>query len=444
MATKCSTDCTESINQQSSVTSQPEQHTPQPDYDFVDQPDQDYFCPVSLELLTQPHQTTCCGNHISQQAADKLINEQKPCPLCKKDNFGTNEDLYFTRKIRQLKVYCFQKKNGCKWTGEVGDLSQHTTSCPKRPWKCPYCNLESTYDIGTTGHAPQCDYQLVPCLNHCQVGTVPRYHVEKHLLTCPLQLVDCEFANAGCDVRVPRKDMAGHMTESAQHHLMTATLLNLQLTKDLHQKMEEKDQQIVQLQTQLKQQGDQLQHLVTQFQKIKIDREFQQLEAKVNTKIGEINTVVKASKNALQHHLFLLRGFTCHEITLTEFTQWQEKGGTGRWESTPFSNTSNGHKFTMIVHTNGTLDAKGTHLSAFIEKKHNSSKTEGIVILQLLNQTGEQGHFTGIETQLQKVYISICLGQKFFPLTNILNSNDSNTQYLKDNCLKFRLFLKVN
>ncbi len=37
------------------------------------------------------------------------------------------------------------------------------------------------------------------------------------------------------------------MTENAQHHLMTATLLNLRLTRELHQKMEEKDQQITEL-----------------------------------------------------------------------------------------------------------------------------------------------------------------------------------------------------
>ncbi len=48
------------------------------DYDLVEQLDQDYFCPVSLELLVEPHQTSCCGHHISQQAANRLIRERKP------------------------------------------------------------------------------------------------------------------------------------------------------------------------------------------------------------------------------------------------------------------------------------------------------------------------------------------------------------------------------
>ncbi len=158
----------------------------QSDFDLVDQPDQDFYCPISLELITQPHQTTCCGNHISQQAVERLIREGKPCPMCKKDKFATNEDLYFMRKVRQLKVRCPYKKSGCEWTGELGDRNQHTTSCPKHPWKCPYCEFES-FSEAAVNHTRRCHYHPVPCPNHCEVGTVPRCHAEKHLLDCPLQ-----------------------------------------------------------------------------------------------------------------------------------------------------------------------------------------------------------------------------------------------------------------
>ncbi len=124
-------------------------------------------------------------------------------------------------------------------------------------WKCQYCDyFESTHDIGTNDHTPCCDNYTLPCPNQCEIGTVPRCQADSHLLECPLQLVECEFAGAGCAVKVPRRDLVGHMTESAQHHLMTATLLNLRLTRELHQKLEEKDQQIVDLQKQVKEQGN--------------------------------------------------------------------------------------------------------------------------------------------------------------------------------------------
>ncbi len=164
MATQSTTsDCSNSLHQQLSVTSQSDQHTPQPDYNFVDQPDQDKFCPVSLELLTQPHQTTCCGNHISQQVANRLVTEKKPCPICTKERLTTLDDLYFKRNsINKLKVYCSYKKSGCEWMGELGDFNQHTIFCPKRPWKCPHCKCQFTHDIVPTDHSSQCDYQPVP------------------------------------------------------------------------------------------------------------------------------------------------------------------------------------------------------------------------------------------------------------------------------------------
>ncbi|XP_064404944.1 TNF receptor-associated factor 5-like isoform X2 [Halichondria panicea] len=233
------------------VQEPPTNETAELDYDFVEQPDQDYFCPVSLELLVEPHQTSCCGHHVSQQAANRLIREQKPCPMCKDDEFNTQSDKYFKRKIRQLKVRCPHKKSGCEWTGELGDLNHHTTSCPKRPWKCQYCDHESIYETGPTDHTPNCPNYPLSCPNQCEIGTLSRCQADSHLLECPLQLVECEFASTGCDVKVPRRDLAGHMTENAQHHLMTATLLNLRLTKELHKKMEEKDQQIVELKQQV-------------------------------------------------------------------------------------------------------------------------------------------------------------------------------------------------
>ncbi len=343
----------------------------QPDYDFVEQPDQDYFCPVSLELLTQPHQTDCCGHHVSQQAVNRITRDKKPCPMCKEDDFATHVDKFFKRKVRQLKVYCPYKKSWCKWTGELGDLDQHTTTCPKRPWKCPYCELQSTYDIGPTDHTPQCDYQPMPCPNHCEVvGTIPRCHAEKHLLICPLQLVDCEFASAGCDVRVPRKDMAGHMTESAQQHLMTATLLNLRLTKDLYQKIEEKDKQIA------------------------------ELKEEMNTKIDKLTQNINTKHQENMQLAMKLSTRSCHFSTLTEFTKQQAKSCEGNWYSKSFYNYPGGYKFRLNIKTNGCVSAEGTHFSAFLvlykgaydEQLPWPVKVE--VTLDMLNQKKDNNHYS--------------------------------------------------
>ena len=130
---------------------------------------------MSLELLTEPYLTSCCGHHISQQAVDRLIRERKPCPMCKEENFTAQADKYFKRKfINILKVRCPHKKNECEWVGELGDLNNHSISCPKRPW-CQYCGHKSTHDVGTNEHIPSC--AQYPCLVATNVRLVQSFAV---------------------------------------------------------------------------------------------------------------------------------------------------------------------------------------------------------------------------------------------------------------------------
>ena len=54
------------------------------DYDFVElteRPSQDFFCPVSLELLLEPQLTSCCGHHLSLEVVTRLQREGKACPM---------------------------------------------------------------------------------------------------------------------------------------------------------------------------------------------------------------------------------------------------------------------------------------------------------------------------------------------------------------------------
>jgi len=235
--------------------------TPEPvqqEYDFAEEPPREYFCQVTFELLSDPKQTECCGHLLSGRVVFRLKREGKSCPLCNDPNFKVITDKHFKRKVNELEVRCPHKRNGCEWVGKLGNFDQHSNSCPKRPWQCKYCDFKGTYDVGTTDHLPSCTKYPEPCPNQCEIGTVPRCDMEEHLTQCPLQLVKCEFAQAGCHVRVPRRDLARHMEEWGQRHLLSMSLLNLSLTRDLHQKMTEKDQQIAELQEQLQQQNSKL------------------------------------------------------------------------------------------------------------------------------------------------------------------------------------------
>ena len=102
----------------------------QADYDFVEQPSEDFFCPVTFELLLEPHQTTCCGNHLSLSAVTRLQHDGKPCPICKEPKLAIMPDKFFGRKVSDMIVHCPNKASGCEWKGEVGGVKQHEEACP--------------------------------------------------------------------------------------------------------------------------------------------------------------------------------------------------------------------------------------------------------------------------------------------------------------------------
>ncbi len=125
-----------------------------------------------------------------------------------------------------------------------------------------------------------------------------------------------------------------------------------------------------------------------------------------------------------------------------ENTKQQTKSTSGHWSGGEF--TAQGWSFSFNVFTNGAESANGTHLTVCIYKEHDASKTEGVAILQMLNQLGDHGHYIGTETRILKEKTTYFGDSgKFFPLDRLGYCADTNTQYLKDDCLKFRLFMKV-
>ena len=109
-------------------------HSPDQEYDFLEEPARDFFCAVTLELLLDPHQTGCCGHHLSSGVVARLQREGKPCPMCQRPNFQTHPDLYLRRKVRELRVRCPYTAGGCGWEGELGNKDAHTDRCP---WRLP-------------------------------------------------------------------------------------------------------------------------------------------------------------------------------------------------------------------------------------------------------------------------------------------------------------------
>ena len=225
------------------------------EYDFVEKPGNEYFCPVTHVLLKDPRQTNlCCGNHLSRAVAERLEAEGKPCPICKEKPLKTVEDVFFKRKVMELKVRCGNKAIGCKWVGELGNLNDHlkigsvdgkcdfvavdcslkcgeriqrrnfaqhkSNKCSKRPFTCKYCDYQSTHDKVVNDHWPKCQRYPLVCPKKCSTTEIERRFFERHLKEeCPLQEIVCKFSYAGCQVKIARKSMKKHLEECKNEHL---------------------------------------------------------------------------------------------------------------------------------------------------------------------------------------------------------------------------------
>ena len=228
------------------------------DYDFVERPSQDFFCPVSLELLLEPQQLSCCGNHLSRDTATRLQRGGKPCPMCNGQEWNVVLDKYHRRRVHGVRVRCPHKDSGCDWVGEVNGLTRHADSCAKRPWECEYCGLKCTYGEGEGKHWPTCRKFPEPCPNGCEVGSVERCNVEQHRSVCSLEPVACEMKEFGCSAVVPRKELATHMRESELQHLTAMAVLNLRLSRQLQQDSTERDRKIARLQQDMDEQKQEI------------------------------------------------------------------------------------------------------------------------------------------------------------------------------------------
>ena len=273
------------------------------DFDYVERPSEDFFCPVSLELLLEPQLTSCCGHHLSLEAATRLQREGKACPLCNGTQWSAMLDKYHRRRVHEVLVRCWHTDNGCAWVGEVNDLKRHADVCEKRPWECQYCALKCMYGEGEEKHWPACLKFPEPCPNRCEVGSVERCNMEQHRSVCSLEPVACEMKEFGCSVVVSRKELATHMKESELQHLTAMTVLNLRLSRQLQQDSTERDREMTNLQTDILNEQKRMQTGMKIEQKqsqTEMNRKISQLQSEMRTKIEEVKLLFPSLRQQLQ------------------------------------------------------------------------------------------------------------------------------------------------
>ena len=340
---------------------------PEREYDFVEQPPEEFFCPVSFTVLLEPYQTQCCANQLSQETYQRL--QGQPCPVCREENLAAMKDNYHKRRVFSLKVRCPHKAEGCEWQGELRSLEQHLNTnssagecryvdvdcpyacgervqrrsleehksqrCPLRPFTCQYCNHKATHQEVTKEHWPVCEKHPLTCPNECGEEKIERQHLKGHLeQTCPLEVIQCDFSYAGCGAQLQRRLMSAHMKEGMEAHLSLLSLV------------------VPTLQTIVQQQGDLIRQMRDQ---IKQDRE------QDRDQIKQQGDQMKQMENRIKQ---LEKPFPPVDIIMDDFEQ--HKKSNDSWCSPPFYTHLGGYRMCLNVCANGVGVGKGTHVSVFV------------------------------------------------------------------------------
>lgn len=338
------------------------------DYDFVEEPSKELQCSICLSVLRDPHLTSCCGNHFCKLCVENIKKEENPCPLCQEKVFSTMLNKSIARKVRELTIRCPNQDDGCQWVGQLKDVEAHldaigenedccnfvvvecdqcnepfaritlanhkTESCLFRPFVCEYCGFKDTWKSITVEHWPICGEYPVPCPNECGNDSLKRKDVESHVKTeCPLQLVPCEFAFAGCKIELPRKAIEDHMMTSLMKHVSM-------LGGVLQQTLTEKDKKITDLKGKLSDQANEFQARIKELEK----------------RMTELK-----DRDGYQP----MKVERCPPVDFYMKELQTLKTAESQWLSDPFYTHPGGYKMCLSVFANGIGKGKGNYISVF-------------------------------------------------------------------------------
>ena len=385
------------------------------------------------------------------------------------------------RYLKAQEVWCSHKKDGCEWRGKLGEYEQHLNEdpspenqlsgcqfvevgckhgcrerfqrrhiashqdekCPERPYSCEYCReYESTFADVTQDHYLDCEMYPVPCPNKCQEASFERQKVDNHVKDeCPLAEIHCPLHYAGCKVRLPRKDMPDHMSDTVTHMTLLATV-----TQSMQQNIED-----------LKKENQELRQITEDHQKEYRELRQEVWDLRAQSLVKSNNELFEDKQSVTRKEVETHRE-EMHQMKLTlggfpiDFHMKYERNKKSIY-SPSFYTHSSGYQMCIIFNPNGYGDGKGTHISIFTclmrgpYDDHLKWPFRGEITVQIVNQAGDHSH---VEKTIRyndetpgdnagRVVDKERWGFHFLTLTDLHYNAANKTQYLKDDIIIVRV-----
>ena len=337
-------------------------------------------------------------------------------------NARLNHLIIGGREIKELKVQCSSMERGCPWTGTIGMLVNHITTCQfalvpcpnkceddkgagelhlmrkdlddhlktkcLKACECQHCGQKGTYASITEDHDKVCNKKIIPCPNKgsgCPLS-MERGKTNQHVRSvCGYTEVACAYESLGCGVRMLRKDVEKHEKEAQEKH--------------------------------------------------------------VKFSLVSVRSLLEQNKTLSEGEAFLFKlpGYASKKVKDEIF------------HSPSFCTSPGGYKMCIRVYANGDGSGKGTHVSfthvslyaALLEGAYDASLSwpfMGTVTFTLLNQLADDNHHSS--TLKYKTKYNANVGSnwgydQFISHSGLSHDPVKNTQYLKNDTLYFRVTVVV-
>ena len=222
------------------------------DYEYVEDVPEELSCSICFNVLCKPHMVNCCEQQFCKTCLDKWLRRDQSCPHCRSTNFSTILLKQKSRRAEALKVYCPNKRHGCKAELKVSGFQSHLSAalskggcpyalldcpynckaklfrcemkthrqakCPRRSAFCSHCNTQGEYRHIVGSHIKKCLFYPLPCPLECG-AVMPRKDCNAHRSTCPKEPVLCPFSSLGCKAKVCRGDLQSHVETGVSQHM---------------------------------------------------------------------------------------------------------------------------------------------------------------------------------------------------------------------------------
>ena len=328
------------------------------------------------------------------------------------------------------------------------DLADHLVEdCPHRDYKCPYCGEDGTYMDITDIHDVFCDKKIVNCYNSGCLRMMERCKVVSHVAEeCDYMVIPCKYKEIGCAVIKHRLDMPTH-EEDDKFHLHMAIDTTLELKKKIAELELSHQEAIASVVQQSEVRMTKLEEALAIVLNIQ-SRSAAALESSTPASVSsatasESAPVTKAKKNPAK----LVSSFEIKQFNA-------RKAGTKGVYQSPAFVADAGRKMSVEVDVSGKSAGTGKHISVVLHiskgKKNESLSWPlvGEVIITLLNQLQEsKNHYLrSIPLRVEDdVRPGTKISLRLFVAHGELAHNPSlNTQFLKDNTLKFGVYFKAS